>query len=260
MKYRFYISRYAALPQHAKFIYRAIASIHSLYSKEEYTITVVDDNSRLMFFSDDPNITVVQNPYPKSGEAGTLYVAWKAITDDEDIIITMHDSMVLRKRIDACTLNINNFLFLWDFDRYHVMHLHSILRLLGSLDTSHDNLLKLTLMFVNEFNISWKGCFGMCLLLRKGVLSRIQDVFGLFSDGFMKSVNDRDSRQACERIFGLVFSSYAQVYEKNRKANSLCGNIFNHPNPWNTETATSTLSEILSISYNSHVHKTWAGR
>ena len=91
----FFVARYAACAEQARLVSRAVESIRMWHPAAR--VTVVDDGSPAEFAyePDGPLTDVVPNPYPRSGEVGTLRAAWAALPGPEDVAVAMHDSMVL---------------------------------------------------------------------------------------------------------------------------------------------------------------------
>lgn len=257
----FFVSRYAAVAAHDRFIYRAVESIRRLYPLAR--VTVVDDNSSPEFtYSPDCALTdVVANPYPRSGEVGTLRVAWATLLAPDDVAVTMHDGMVLTARLPPGGLPPgSDMCFLWHFDRYGAMHLPQTLRLLSALTLPDADMLLLLRGFMQGFNSTWRGCFGAALASRKRALDAVHRACGLFGAEFMGAVSTRESRQAAERVVGLVAHAYGRAPNSKGLIPSVCGSIFDHPSPWSTDMAGEPLESILARRYPAPFFKTWSGR
>ena len=87
----------------------------------EANITVCVDNSDESMVDEsknlfkETNITWVDNPFPKSGEFGTFYVASHIVEKDDTIIFSIHDSTCMRRAITAADLKfISDFKPLWN--------------------------------------------------------------------------------------------------------------------------------------------------
>lgn len=284
-RFHFFISRYAPEKKHASYVVRAVKSIVRIYPGAR--ITVVDDASPPEFAYEPPadlrsHVDVVQNPYPRSGELGTLAYARTALSGaesqseagaeseseagaeskseagaEEMRAVTMHDTMVLIAPIkylppaaDVC--------FLWHFDRFHAMHLPTNLKLFSILPAPGNALHFLVYEYVNGFNKNWRGCFGMALVATRRALDRMHETHGLFADQFIRAVDSREARQAAERIVGLV--AHLSREKKAGLLPSLCGCIFDNPDPWKPETGDTPLASILATQYQGPFYKTWAGR
>lgn len=252
----FFLSRYAANAKDASYIYRAVQSIRRIYP--DARITVVDDGSPSEFeYEPDCELTaLVQNPHPRSGEVGALMTAWSSLRAHDDVAITMHDSMVLAAPVVMPA--DSSVAFLWHFDRYAAMHLPHSLRLLSRLGLSDRHMLFLADTFISRFNADWRGCFGVSMAVTKAALDCVNSRCRLFDPAFMSAVCTREDRQAAERIVGLVFHMFAPGIPK--LVPSLCGNIFDHPRPWCTSTASQPLDALLRSGYPAPFVKTWAGR
>jgi hypothetical protein len=281
-RYHFFISRYAPEEKHASYVVRAVESIIRIYPGAR--ITVVDDGSPPELAYEPPadqryRVDVVQNPYPRSGELGTLAYARTALSgaksessagagaddgsessagaDAEAVAVTMHDTMVLIAPLKPLRAPAD-VRFLWHFDRFQAMHLPTTLKLMSVLPAPGHALHFVVHDYVNGFNRTWRGCFGMALVATKRALDRMHDTHGLFDDRFIRAVDSREARQAAERIVGLV----AHLSQENKGAllPSLCGCIFDNPDPWKPETGGVPLDTILQTHYQGPFYKTWAGR
>jgi hypothetical protein len=258
---RFFISRFASHPRHAPLSRRAVESIRRIYPNA--LVTVVDDGSPpdLAHVPDGPLTVVVPNPYPKSGEVGTLRVAWTTLRGADQIAVTMHDGMVLVAPLPDPVLGAETDVsFLWHFDRYGNMHFPRTLRLLSSLSMADRDLAALADAFLAGFNASWRGCFGVALAVKKRALDAMHFRCGIFGHSFMSQVRDRESRQAAERVVGLVAHAFARRRGAPNLIPSLCGNIFDHPSPWSTESSGHDLDRVLRSTYQGPFYKTWSGR
>lgn len=258
---RFFISRYASSTKHAPLSRRAVESIRRIYPSA--LVTVVDDGSppELAHVPDGPLTVVVPNPYPRSGEVGTLRVAWTSLRSADDLAITMHDGMVLVAPLPDPVLGDGaDIAFLWHFDRYANMHFPRSLGLLSNLAMADRDLAFLADAFLAGFNHSWRGCFGVALAVRKRALDAMHTRSGVFGHAFMSSVRNRESRQAAERVVGLLAHAFSRRTGAPKLIPSLCGNIFDHPAPWSTESSGYDLDRVLSSSYPGPFYKTWSGR
>jgi hypothetical protein len=204
---------------------------------------------------------VVPNPYPRSGEVGTLRVAWTSLRDADDIAVTMHDGMVLVTPLPDPALGDDvDVAFLWHFDRYANMHYSRTLGLMSALAVPDRDLALLSDAFLAGFNDSWRGCFGVALAARKRALDSMQRRSGLFGHAFMSAVKNRESRQAAERVVGLLAHAFARRKQAPKLIPSLCGNIFDHPAPWSTESSGYDLDRVLGSGYPGPFYKSWSGR
>ena len=254
----FFVARYAACAEQARLVSRAVESIRMWHPAAR--VTVVDDGSPAEFAyePDGPLTDVVPNPYPRSGEVGTLRAAWAALPGPEDVAVAMHDSMVLTAPLTSSCLAGEDVAFLWHFERFPHMHLPRSLRLLSRLTLPDRDLAALMHAFATGFGRAWTGCFGVALAARKRALDRMQAGCGVFSDRFMSGVGCREDRQAAERLVGLVANTYGA--RKPGGVRSVCGNIFDHPDGWSGRHSGSSLAEILALAPPGPVFKTWSGR
>lgn len=261
-KPHFFISRYASQKSHERYVYRAIESIRRF--NVESNITVVDDGSEYKLDIanlEDSRINVVDNPFPRSGEVGTLYVARNTLVGDEDVAVTMHDSMVLIRRFPNVDSDIK---FLWHFNRYNLMHMSNTVRLLIALNVSDLKLAHIVHSLVNGFGTTCTGCFGLAMCITKRALERLHAEYGIFDSSFMDIIKNRDARQAAERVIGIIACELrTKINLENGKPadiSSVCGNIFEHPDPWSFELAKLDLDDLLKKDYGAPMLKTWVGR
>jgi hypothetical protein len=269
----FFVSRYASEERHDRYVYRAVESILAFYPGAR--VTVVDDGSPPEFAyvppTGVPNVDVVQNPFPRSGEVGTLAHARKALGADDDAAITLHDTMVLVGPVPPLPAG-SDVCFLWHFEGADCLieGFPNTLRLISRLPLPP----RMMFAMVSEMDAgasrgcspTWKGCFGVALYAKKKALDRMQTISGVFSDDFLSSVNTRVLRQSAERLFGIV-AHLAQPRAAPSPGTSgaapvpsLCGSIFQHPDAWSAELATLTFEEIAAKRYMGPFFKTWAGR
>jgi hypothetical protein len=222
-------------------------------------VTVVDDGSSPEFpIVKDELTRVVSNPYPRSGEIGALHCAWVSLRRPGARAVIMHDSMVLTAPLSAEALAGPDVQYLWNFDRYETMHLPATLHLLSRLSVPIPKLEALASNLLNGCGKTWMGCFGCSMLVTKSGLDRLHSEYGVFARAFMSSVQDREHRQAAERVMGLICAMSCGAIPP-----ALCGCIFEHPSPWNMETCAWTLDEVLSgtrDSYRGPFFKSWVGR
>ena len=278
---RFFVSRYASEARHDRYAYRAVESILRVYPGAR--VTVVDDGSPPEFAyvpptGDEPGaglVDVATNPYPRSGEMGTLFCARAALESDDDAAVTMHDTMVLLGPLPrlgpaagASDAPADDVRFLWHFDRHHLLHMRQVVRILAAIpdqgiggDTMLTNFVH---HLVSDFNRKWRGCFGVALFATKRALDRMHASHCLFSDEVMRAVDSREMRQAAERVVGLVAHVSRPALEQAELVPSLCGCIFDHPSPWDSESASWSLDRVLAererVSFAGPVFKSWAGR
>jgi hypothetical protein len=265
----FFVSRYASEERHDRYIYRAVESILAFYPGA--MITVVDDASLPEFAYEPPagvsNVQVVQNPYPRSGEVGTLAYARGALGADDDVAITMHDTMVLVGPVPPLPAG-KDICFLWHFDGPDCLidGIPNTLRLISCLPLPPRTMFAMASELdggaSRGCSPTWRGCFGIAFYATKRALDRMQAVAGVFSPDFLSAVNSRTVRMSAERVFGLV----AHLSERRQGPHtpvvvpSLCGSIFSHPDSWSLETASLTFEEIARKGYPGPFFKTWASR
>lgn len=256
----FFVARYAASADHAGVVCRAIESIRMWHPAAR--VTVVDDGSpeEFVYSPDGPLTDVVPNPYPRSGEVGTLRVAWATLREPEDVAVTMHDSMVLIAPLPASCLSGDDVAFLWNFHLHEHSHVSRSLRLLSRLTVREPDHAVLMKKFATGFGKTWTGCFGVAMAANKKALDRMQAGCGVFSDRFMSGVRCREDRQASERLFGLVACAYGS--RNPGCVGSICGNILIPwtAYSWSSKHCGSSLAEILALAPKGPVFKTWFGR
>lgn len=279
---RFFVSRHVSKssPQHVRALAgRCVESVRAVYPTAR--VTVVEDRVEpgLSFSPPDPRVRVVANPFPGSGEMGTAYIAMKSDTDDTSPAVVMHDSMVLLSPITSDTgpLGVRA---LWDFRRYLFHHLPEVLRVLATLVATGDprasynpklqmacherysRVLELTGLYTRPITSGkpWSGCFGMGLLATRRGLESLNNNFGVLEEGLLREIDTREKRQAMERIVGLAMAVGAGDHLRD----PVCGEIFSHPDPWKTESASMSLAEMRAFvslrGYAAPLAKSWVGR
>ena len=283
---RFFVSRHVSesSPDHVRALAgRCVASVRAVYPTAR--VTVVEDRvaANLSFAPPDARVRVVANPFPGSGEMGTVYTALHSdLNPDrerEEASVVMHDSMVLLAPItsDPGPLGVRA---LWDFRRYHFHHLPEVLAILAKLasrpgsDAQYDTRLQMAcharysrvLEMVSLYTrpiiggAPWSGCFGMGLLATRRGLESLNNVFGILEEPILREIDTREKRQAMERVVGLAMVAGAGEHLRD----PVCGEIFAHPDPWKTESASMSLAEmkafVASKGYRAPLAKSWVGR
>lgn len=267
---RFYVSRHVSgsSPDHViSLASRCLESIRAVYPDSHVTFVEDRVDPKLSFSTEDARVRVVTNPFPGSGELGTVYTAARSEnreTGDVNMII-MHDSMVLLGPVNE-TPGPFGVRALWDFRRYHFHHMPEVLTLLSAMVNSggpsvfqkrYAQVLELLSLYTRPPG-TWSGCFGIGLLATRQGLERLGETFGVLDEAVLRVVDTREKRQAMERVFGMALSTL------KLPAPPVCGEIFSHPDPWSTDSARMTLAEFKdfarSKSYWKPLGKTWVGR
>ena len=279
---RFFISRHVteSSPAHVRALAgRALDSIRVLYPSAR--VTIVEDKvpRSLSLEVHDPLVRVVENPFPGSGEMGTVFLAAQTDPDYNGPLAIMHDSMVLLGTLPGDTGPIG-VRALWDFKRYQFHHLPEVLRILASLVATPDvymkydhilqmacherysKVLEMIALYTRPItnNHQWSGCFGMGLLATRAGLQRINATFGILEESLIREIDTREKRQAMERIVGLAMILSAGEHLRP----PVCGEIFDHPDPWKTESAAMSVADIKEFArsrgYSAPIAKSWVGR
>ena len=273
----FFISRHVSFdsPLHVRGLaLRAIESIRRFYPSSE--ITVVEDkvHKDLTLEPPDSRVRVVTNPFPGSGEIGTVNVAMNADHDESSSMLIMHDSMILCNHVFHET-GSTGVRMLWDFNRYYYHHVSELLFLLSKLAPNSNELADCKdssklLMYNKRYNSvvqmlklytnpgQWSGCFGISILATKKGLVGLNQLLGILDDSVVSEITTREHRQAMERIFGLYLAIHGSISEP------VCGDIFAHPDPWSTESGKMGVEEMHSYlksrGYDKPIGKSWVGR
>ena len=279
---RFFVSRHVteSSPDHVRALAaRCVESVRAVYPTAR--VTVVEDRVApgLSFAPPDARVRVVANPFPGSGEMGTVYIASRSDPDDTSPVIVVHDSMVLLAPITSDTgpLGVRA---LWDFRRYHFHHMPEVLGVLANLasgpgsDTQYDTrlqmacharysrVLEMVALYTRPIigGAPWSGCFGMGLLATRRGLESLNNAFGVLDEAVLREVDTREKRQAMERVVGLAMVAGAGGHLRD----PVCGEIFAHPDPWKPESASMSLAEmkafVASKGYTAPLGKSWVGR
>ena len=255
----FIISHYAGTDQHNCSLDNCIKSLIMHYGNE-IPIFIVDDHSPVPIpehIKNMSNVRVDSNPFPKSGEVGSMYWYLKHPEVGPHAFI-IHDSMIAMHAIDPIKcLKENQVCLLWYFDRAFGYHIERIIGLLQNIiETSKSKSDKHHLIqnFLNNAGKTWVGSFGISALVTHERLSYMQELYNLF--GCISKIVTREDREAFERIFGMI-SCLSQ-----NKVTSICGNIFDHPHMNTGYFSKMTLDELQSQkqNYKAPFLKCWFGR
>ena len=273
---RFFVSRHvskASPPYVHSLAGRCLESIRRVYPSAH--VTIVEDKidpdlsfGRAGVAEADAALSVVDNPFPGSGELGTLYVAMHSDQlESGELLIAMHDSMVLLSEVTDGP-GYPGVRMLWDFWRFHFHHAAETLRLMASLIESagskerYSRVMRMAAVYGTPVysGRAWSGCFGMGLLATREGLEALNSDFGILDSGIIRKVHTREHRQAMERITGMAIF----LVSRGSPLPPVCGDIFSHPEPWDTESAKMTLQAIKCFveakGYRAPLAKSWVGR
>lgn len=248
----FYITTKVDFEGFNQILIRCIESIRRLDDK---LIVIINDNSSYEFKRENipfNNILVIKNEYSGSGEIYPYYLNNKTKLFDQYVV--MHDSMILKKKID----NWSNIRPLWYFEKGfknipNDKNLENPFKsqIVDHLNDKYDILNR----YINQQHdgpiISYYGCFGCCLIIDQNVAGPVFTSINL--ENLVKNVNTRPQRMMCERLLGILFLN---------KPDSLNGSIFNHPSNFSSLHSKYSLDELLNMfkHYDSYMIKTWFGR
>ena len=158
----FFVSRHVSesSPDHVvSLASRCLESIREFHPDSRVTFVEDRVDPKMSFSSLDDRVRVVSNPFPGSGELGTIYVASKSESDSKMVI--MHDSMVVLRPINEMPGPIG-VRSLWEFRRYHFHHLPQVLLLLSvmaqSCRESSVHFIELLSLYTRPEG-AWTGCF-----------------------------------------------------------------------------------------------------
>lgn len=267
---RFFVSRHvsASSPPHVVALAaRCVESIRRVYASAQ--VTVVEDRvpAALSFAPPDARVRVVANAFPGSGELGTAFAASRSDPDDAAPMVLVHDSMVVLAPVPADP-GPGGVRALWEFNRYHFHHMPELLAMLaravparagaeaGAFAARYERVLDLLRAYAAGAG-AWTGCFGLAVVATRAGLRALADAFGFLDAALLAAVDTREKRQAMERVVGIAISLRGAPPP-------VCGDIFEHPDPWATVSAHMTLAEMRAYAaraaYDRPLAKSWVGR
>ena len=189
----FVIGRHISDASHTELCFRAYTSIRAFYPDNR--ILIVDDGSKLPDeHAYDENTTVVDAAARGAGEFG-LYATYHAARPFDRAVL-MHDSMVLKRRLDLPEVPI---LYLWHFPFWESLDVYAsdIETFLGKLKNNDE----LSQTYASR---RWLGVFGCAATVTWDCLDRVQHHYRLFD--LLPEVTTRQKRCVMERVLGVVFA------------------------------------------------------
>lgn len=252
----FFVSRKATCEEHSLLAHRAIESIRRIYPGSQ--ITIVDDGSAPDFTGAPGGIDVVPNPFPGSGEAGTLRVARDSVADPRGIAVVMHDSMVACEHVDWDeALGETGIVYLWSFPAVKWMERTATMRLIDRSEPLREHMQRSGMYDLGK----WVGCFGAALAARRWALDGLHEG-GVLSDELLSGVCNRGDRMGFERVVALGTQAFVTGGDPPA---ALCGCVNDHPLPFQSlRPHASSLGGVLGFKratrYKGAFMKTWHGR
>jgi hypothetical protein len=196
----FIILRYVCNPSTDLYWKECYDSIRNLYPTEP--ILIVDDNSSTEYLTEKQleNATIVSSEFPKRGEL-LLYLYYLKYPI-ADVVLMLHDSMFITKRIDFSTTT--TYSPLWDFDH--------------RWDQPTDEMRMIQLyndpVLTRFYGVKqlWNGCFGGMTIIRHDFLTYVNTQYDLSK--LCNLVVNRYNRQSFERVIGCILQ--LSQYKKHK--------------------------------------------
>ncbi len=203
----------------AELLKKCLLQVRKVYNDNQTDIVVFKDNSNEYF----PVLKdcIVIDAYVKKGGEINPYIFASKNSDDYDIFIFIHDSVLLERELPEDFMQEEVFRSLWYSDKY-IEH--------GTNIEYHENIKKI--YTVMECKIH-EVCFGAMGIWTKEFAKFLANhtTFQSISSVF----TDRKMRTFFERFLVCLVSQKQTIVTWRKRA--ICGNIFNHKNAfYNTDT------------------------
>lgn len=223
-------------------------SIRKFYTNK---IVIIDDNSTINTVNGKlVNTEIIQSEYNGAGEILPYY--YFLTNKWADTMIFLHDSMFLHRPFTKNELD-GTVRFHWHFT--------------NKTDTSNDRKVKTYLSmlanneplleFFDQPDNNWIGCFGGAAIIDLSVVSKMEELYSLFSI-LILYIRSRKDRETFERILGFVL-----FYEKMLDdLLSNFGNIVQYPGAFESQINTPEQGAyaIGQKGYDTAIIKVWRGR
>jgi hypothetical protein len=245
-------------------------------------IYIIDDDSDAAYVQASPKIAgikynVIASEYPRRGELLPLYYYWRdghtQWTHRMKYAVCVHDSTFIHAFIPFQSILSTlawDGIALWEFDAKCEYDKTNTLRLLNAV-TPHLHITKLKKEIVAQTNFqmqssrwnvpSWKGCFGVQMVVSHDMLCKWQQQYALFTS-LIDQVHTRNDRCCLERIFGYLLSVHQTQHmlatSTTVMGTSLFGSIFSCL-PWEYSFR-DYVSNIQKGWVPNRVVKVWTGR
>jgi UDP-N-acetylglucosamine 2-epimerase (non-hydrolysing) len=222
------------------------------------TIYLIDDGSNISLRDSEQfeqyNIEVV-DPIVKGGGEINPYLFSITSKCKHDTLVFVHDSCFIKKSIDSIISNTNTSFFpMWYSSKYTWDNVFDPINspILESMKFYYDDLhnfitLNDLLLHIRKYYSKFTVTFGGMAIFHKSFVEYIKKYTNFFSIAHM--FNSRINRCLFERILSCI---YIWIY-RNIYSTSICGDINNHPMPFNN-------TKIFIDDYHSIFLKIWQGR
>lgn len=242
MSFLFYIAHCPFDEMSRRIVNLSISSIEKYHP--ESTIYLCYSDSHLPLEIHSPRVKIIHSPLQNSSVIGCFKHYLESASSEKAVFL--HDSMILKGRVDKKTTN--TFGFLWYFDGEEYIGLNSILCKDIKMKFA-DTLLSYTGKYV--------GCFGLGLYSEHEPLQKLWD-----SIDFPFYVNHPERANALmdlERILGF-YASALHLLPTEKEQISVCGNVFRVPNAFQRWYTNQTLQEVEQMEYKGPIVKAWMNR
>ena len=227
-----------------------ITSYNSIRRHYTNKIIIIDDNSMLNTVNGKLYQTeILQSDYAGAGE--TLPYYYFLMYRWADRMIFVHDTMFLYRPFHLEEVD-TDCRFHWSFINSDATSTARLQQILPSLK-NHQELMP----YINQPE-SWRGCFGVAMVVGIEVVEQLEQKYKLFSTMIMM-VRNRKDREMAERLVGLVLFHEGIVTTENC---STFGDILAYPSAFQSEWSNLSTAryQLEQAGYNSALIKVWRGR
>lgn len=245
MSYVFYISHCPFDELSQKILNLSIASIEKHYPDSEIFVIYSESNRPFEIQSQNTRIHKCLSPLQNSSVIGAFQYYLES--GDTRKAFFLHDSMILKGRLDEKARN--DFGFLWYFQGKEYLGLQSI---------QCEDLKRLLFEAMNNTSTDiFYGCFGLALYSRREPLKKLWAAIDWKL--FVNHPQRAKALQDLERILGF-YASALELLPESKDSISVCGNIFHHPFAFHKWYNGQSLDYIEALPYDEPVIKAWLNR
>lgn len=236
---------------HMEYLKQCIRHIRYLYPTTH--IYVINDSSLLpLDIKPSPNLQIINPIAPAAGELNPYLFAMTPECKHEKLVY-IHDTMFLKKKIDTYLQRTREVDFLWydvsaiDSDTVRMENkdiLNNLFFYVSNGKISVFNMIR----YMKHFNIGFTVKFGSMAVFTKTFVEKLDLVTNIREAAMY--FKTRINRSFLERLLSIFH--YFIYNQDHPLAESLCGNIMNHPQAFQNIN--------INVSFNSPFVKVWQGR
>lgn len=242
MPLRFYIAHCPFDEASRRIVNISISSIEKYHPESE--ILVCYSESHLPVEIHSSNVKVLKSPLQNSSVIGCFKHYLDSKSSEKAVFL--HDSMILKGRLDEGTKH--SFGFLWYFEGDEYIGLNSIVcqdikMMLADALKSH--------------TCDYVGCFGLALYSEQTPLKTLWNAIDF--PAYVTHPERANALMDLERIVGF-YGSALHLLATDKEELSVCGNVFLVPNTFQRWYTNQTLEEIEKMDYKGPIVKAWMNR